>query len=63
MANKVRTLKSGMEHATLPGTSLEVSRVALGTASGTGTTPGTYHARLYFDSAPGVIQALSLIHI
>ena len=31
MANKVRTLKSGMEHATLPGTSLEVSRVALGT--------------------------------
>jgi aryl-alcohol dehydrogenase-like predicted oxidoreductase len=31
MANKEGTLKSGMEHAALSGTSLEVSRVALGT--------------------------------
>jgi aryl-alcohol dehydrogenase-like predicted oxidoreductase len=31
MANKEETLKSGMEHAALAGTSLEVSRVALGT--------------------------------
>jgi hypothetical protein len=32
------------------------TRYALGTGSGLGTTPGTYHARLYFDSAPGTIQ-------
>ena len=40
----------------LSGESIFDTRYALGTGSGLGTTPGTYHARLYFDSAPGTIQ-------